>query len=109
VCLEDCVLLAGDLGQEQGMYEAFPQLELITRRMMAEDFGEMQQQWAVFMTRSPEERYLHLLGARPDLLQRVPQHQLASYLGVTPESLSRIRRRLRGRAARPPRPGASPP
>ncbi|MDX2283600.1 MAG: Crp/Fnr family transcriptional regulator [Bacteroidia bacterium] len=97
VCLEDCVLLAGDLGEEHRMYEAFPALELVTRRMMAEDFGEMQHQWAAFMTRSPEERYLHLLGTRPDLLQRVPQHQLASYLGVTPESLSRIRRRLRSR------------
>jgi DNA-binding MarR family transcriptional regulator len=43
---------------------------------------------------SPEERYLALLKNRPDLIQRVPQHQIASYLGIKPESLSRIRKRI---------------
>jgi CRP-like cAMP-binding protein len=47
-----------------------------------------------FKTSSPEQRYLNLLRARPDLAQRVPQHQLASYLGITPQSLSRIRKRI---------------
>jgi CRP-like cAMP-binding protein len=47
-----------------------------------------------FITSSPEERYRKLLTDRPDLLGRVPQHQIASYLGVTPESLSRIRKRI---------------
>ena len=52
------------------------------------------------MASTPENRYLNLLQTRPDLLQRVPQHQLASYLGVTPESLSRIRKRIT-KAAKP--------
>jgi CRP-like cAMP-binding protein len=47
-----------------------------------------------FVLHSPEERYLNLLKTRPELLDRVPQYQLASYLGVTPESLSRIRKRI---------------
>jgi CRP-like cAMP-binding protein len=47
-----------------------------------------------FKTSSAEERYLALIESRPDLFQRVPQHQLASYLGITPESLSRLRGRL---------------
>ncbi|RMG73603.1 MAG: Crp/Fnr family transcriptional regulator [Bacteroidetes bacterium] len=97
-CLEDCVLIVGDMVQERDAYEQFPQLEVITRRMMAEDFGEMQREMSAFMTASPRDRYLRLLETRPELLQRVPQHQLASFLGVTPESLSRIRRRLRERS-----------
>lgn len=47
-----------------------------------------------FVTQTPEERYLELLHLQPDLLQRIPQHYVANYLGITPVSLSRIRRRL---------------
>lgn len=43
---------------------------------------------------SPEERYLKLLKTEPELLQRLPQYYLASYLGIEPESLSRLKRRV---------------
>ena len=43
---------------------------------------------------SPEKRYINFSKNRPDLIQRVPQYMIASYLGVTPEALSRIRKRL---------------
>jgi CRP-like cAMP-binding protein len=43
---------------------------------------------------TPQERYRELLEKRPDLIQRIPQHYIASYLGITPVSLSRIRNRL---------------
>lgn len=42
----------------------------------------------------PEERYLNLLQTEPELIQRVPQYYLASYLGIEPESLSRLKRRI---------------
>jgi CRP-like cAMP-binding protein len=44
---------------------------------------------------SPEERYLDLLKNNPQILQRVPQHYIASYLGITSVSLSRIRNRIK--------------
>lgn len=47
-----------------------------------------------FKTSSPEQRYLNLIQKRPDIIQRVPQHQLASYLGIKPQSLSRLRARI---------------
>ncbi|EPG75500.1 cyclic nucleotide-binding domain protein [Leptospira fainei serovar Hurstbridge str. BUT 6] len=43
---------------------------------------------------SPEQRYLNLVKQKPDILARVPQHYIASYLGITPVSLSRIRNRV---------------
>lgn len=49
---------------------------------------------ASFLTQSAEERYASMLIRMPDLLQRIPQHQIANYLGVTPVSLSRIRGRI---------------
>jgi len=47
-----------------------------------------------FVTQSPEERYQELLQKQPNLLQRIPQHYIANYLGITPVSLSRIRKRI---------------
>lgn len=93
-CTEDCELVVGNLEQETTMYDEFPALKEMTRKMMEADFGNTQEAFARFRSQSPEERYLDLLENRPDLLQRVPQHQLASMLGITPESLSRIRKRL---------------
>ena len=47
-----------------------------------------------FVTQTPEERYLQLLSTGRDILQRMPQHYIANYLGITPVSLSRIRKRI---------------
>jgi len=49
---------------------------------------------ASFITQTPEERYLSLLETGREILQRMPQHYIANFLGITPVSLSRIRRRL---------------
>ena len=47
-----------------------------------------------FLTQTPEERYLQLLSTGREILQRMPQHYIANFLGITPVSLSRIRRRV---------------
>jgi len=47
-----------------------------------------------FITQTPEERYMNLLNTGREILQRMPQHYIANFLGITPVSLSRIRRRL---------------
>jgi len=49
---------------------------------------------ASFITQTPEERYLSLLSTGREILQRMPQHYIANFLGITPVSLSRIRRRV---------------
>jgi CRP-like cAMP-binding protein len=92
--LEESVLIIGETENEEETYLKYPTLELITRKMIEEDFGKTQKTLAQFIVSSPEERYLNLLQERPQLIQRVPQYHLASYLGVTAESLSRIRKRI---------------
>jgi len=70
------------------------QLERFGRLSMQEAFMKIFTRVERLNSRSNEERYLRLLEKRPDLLQRVPQYLIASYLGVTPVGLSKIRKRL---------------
>lgn len=93
-CLEDCKLAVLNLEEEQKLFKRVPKYEALCRMSMQNNFGEQQEALAKFITSSPEERYKNLLETRPDLIQRVPQYYLASYLGVKPESLSRIRKRI---------------
>lgn len=93
-CLEDCVLVVGDLALEQDAYDQYPVLEMMTRKMMEADMGRIQDEFSSFVASTPEERFKALLEKRAELINRVPQYQLASYLGITPESLSRIKKRF---------------
>lgn len=94
-CLEDTILVVGDVDSEKVMYNNYSQLETMTRKMMEISINEIQNDFAEFIQSSPEERYKAIVKKRPQLVNRVPQHQLASYLGMTPESLSRIKRRIK--------------
>ena len=93
-CMEDCLLVAGNIEIEEAHFEQFPALVQITRKMLESDLNKAKMNHSAFILSSPKERYLHFLKTRSDVSNRVPLHQIASYLGMTPESLSRIRRRL---------------
>ena len=79
---------------EAEIFQKFPKFETMCRILSEELLTKQQITFDEFKTSSPEQRYLNLLQNRPDLVQRVPQHQLASFLGITPQSLSRVRARL---------------
>lgn len=93
-CLEDCILTVEAPGGEEAFFAMFPHLRTARNAATEHEWSKSQDRFTSFILNSPEERYLELLKTRPDLLDRVPQYQLASYLGVTPESLSRIRKRI---------------
>jgi CRP-like cAMP-binding protein len=93
-CCMDSSLVVGNRQKEEDLYRRFPKLETISRKVMEKVFAEQQEIMSSYVTDSPEQRYLKLLTSRPDLFQKIPQYQLASYIGVKPESLSRIRKRI---------------
>lgn len=93
-CVEDTIASVGSPELETVMYQKYPQLESVTRVIADIIMSKYQDNFAEFKMASPEDRYLNLLKSRPYLFQRVPQHQIASYLGIKPESLSRIRKRI---------------
>ena len=93
-CLEDTIASVGTPNLETELYSKYPQLEAFTRKLYDILISNYQVELLDFKHASPEQRYLKLLETRPDLFQRVPLNQIASYLGIKPESLSRIRKRL---------------
>jgi len=92
ICLEDSELLILSYSNLQELYEIDPVFER-TGRLMAEMlFMNWQQRVKSLLLDNAETRYLRLTENRPDLIQRVPQYHIAQYLGVSPETLSRIRK-----------------
>lgn len=93
-CVEDSILTVSNSNREAEVMNKFPKFEILCRILSEERLAKYQIDFDEFKTSSPEQRYLNLLQKRPDLIQRVPQHQLASYLGIIPQSLSRLRARI---------------
>ena len=76
------------------LYGELPQFERFGRLMAENAFIGLRKRTETLTHLTPEERYLRLLQHRPKVIERVPQHFIASYLGIKPQSLSRIRRRI---------------
>lgn len=93
-CVEDTILLVSNADMEVEINSKFPKFEIMCRILSEELLAKQKIDFYEFKISSPEQRYLNLLQKRPDLIQRVPQHQLASYLGIQPQSLSRLRARI---------------
>lgn len=91
--LEDCELLVLTHAALQRLYADVPKMHILTRVVTEQRFINAQQILSSFILDTPEERYHKFAIQRPDLLQRIPQHIIASFLGITPVSLSRIRKR----------------
>jgi CRP-like cAMP-binding protein len=93
-CVEDTTVSVFTSRLEKEMFDRFPRLEKLCRMSMEIQLGQLREKMFNLLHSTPKQRYLHLLDHRPELLDRVPQYQLASFIGIKPESLSRIRRRI---------------
>jgi CRP-like cAMP-binding protein len=92
-CVEDTILTVGTPDMGVQLFST-PKFEKMCRILSEEFLAKQQINFDEFKTSSPEQRYLNLTQNRPDLIQRIPQHQLASFLGIKPQSLSRLRARI---------------
>jgi len=93
-CLENSILIVGSSETDDELFRRYPNLEKLCRIQSEDLHSKSQIAFDNFKISTPEQRYLNLLETRPDLAQRIPQYYLASYLGITPQSLSRMRKRL---------------
>jgi len=92
--LEYCELIVIRKETLEKWYQEIPRMHIFVRKLLEQRFIFSQKVVASYILNNPEERYLGLFQRQPELLNRVPQHMLATYLGVTPVSLSRIRKRI---------------
>lgn len=94
--LEDGELICFDYAVLTDLYRQFPAYQLFGRKLAEYLFAGLDVRLAELLTLSPEERCLNFIGtpAKRKIIERIPQQYVASYLGITPVSLSRIRRRI---------------
>lgn len=76
------------------LYKQYPNYESFGR-LMAENVAQRATEIAMSLSsEKPEERFQNLLIKQPDLFQRIPQKYIANFLGISPESISRIQKRI---------------
>lgn len=93
-CMEDCLLAIGSIERNKKLLDTLPKLSTLVMQMNEELFIQKTIELDDFKNNSPEQRYLSLIENNPDLANRIPLYHLASYLGITQVSLSRIRKRI---------------
>jgi len=89
--IEDCELLLLSRANYDTMLAEVPVMERYFRLVYEKSLATKDQRLVLAQTLSAEEKYLHLVDTYPQLLQRIPQSLLASFLGLTPETFSRVK------------------
>jgi CRP-like cAMP-binding protein len=90
--LEDAELILISKYAEEEIIKNIPQYEHFIRLQIQGAYLALQKRLTAMFNLTTEEKYTRLLNMYPDIIQRVPQHMIASYLGLTPETLSRARK-----------------
>ncbi|HEY5407525.1 MAG TPA: Crp/Fnr family transcriptional regulator [Ginsengibacter sp.] len=95
--LEDCELLLITKSSMDTLLEKVPKFERYFRILIQNNLIATQRRLMGTLSETAEEKYTNLVNNFPGCLQRVPQHMIASYLGITRETLSRIRGQMASR------------
>jgi CRP-like cAMP-binding protein len=93
-CLEDSIICVGSMEITKELLKKIPKLEAIGHHLNSDQALTNKIAYDTYKTQTPEQRYSDLQKNRPELIMRVSQYHIASYLGIKPETLSRIRKRI---------------
>lgn len=90
-CLTPCQLLVGDYAAFTDLYDQYPKIERMARRLAEQFFIRKEKREIELVMLDAKERYAIFQQEHPSLEQLIPQYHIASYLGVSATQLSRIR------------------
>jgi len=93
--VEDSELVTFSYKDMQYYYEKYPMMQKFGRLIAEKIITNISNRQQDFLLYTPKERYLNLIKRRPKVVLNLPQIHVATYLGITPEYLSRIRRELK--------------
>ena len=91
--VETSTIIAIEHSKQDQLLAQLPQLERYFRLMMQRAYAAAQMRVKYFHVYSKEENYRHFVRLFPGFVQRIPQYMLASYLGLTPEYVSELRKK----------------
>lgn len=92
--LENSQVVLLDEGFFNSLSKKFPKFNDFNNRLLHNHIRHLKKRIQLLLSAVAEDRYLDFLKMYPDIVNRVPQTMIASYLGITPESLSRVRKEL---------------
>ena len=92
--LEDSEVLMVNYENKKVVFNEIPAFERLFRLMVQKAYETMMDRFISTISETSESRYLSFIQKYPSIPLRVPQHMIASYLGITPEFLSKIRSKL---------------
>ena len=93
-CLENSIVTVGNKSITKNLLKEHPEINQLFININEAQLASNRESLDSYINLSPENRFRKLVDERPELIQRVPQYHLASYLGIKPQSLSRIKRRI---------------
>lgn len=93
-CMSDCEVLVLDYEQLNFLFHNYPEFREFGRTMLVRGFIKYKERTLSHINKTAEQRYKQLMELKPDVLRYAPLKHVASYLGVTDSSLSRIRREM---------------
>lgn len=93
-CLEDCIMVSCPESLSSNLENVEPEFRNMLNIFFQRQFIDLQMNLAKFKLLSPEQRFVDLITHRPELMEKVPQHILANYLDITPETFSRFKKKL---------------
>jgi CRP-like cAMP-binding protein len=96
--LEDSELVLISKSAHEELLKKQPKYETYMRLQITNAYIALQRRLTSNISLTVEERYKNFIEKYPDITQRVPQHMIASYLGLTPETLSRARKKMASRS-----------
>jgi CRP/FNR family transcriptional regulator, cyclic AMP receptor protein len=92
--LEDCELLVMTVETKEELLTRVPKFERVFRLMVQRNLTSLQHRLMNTISMNAEDKYLDFSKRYPTIAQRVPQHLIASFLGISPEFLSKVRSRI---------------